>query len=211
MARAMHLVGVALLAAGVFAGCASSGDVEEVAGRADAVEKELAKMQLSLKAALTDVKNMQQTLEGFGKTIDTQHKALAKKIDDRGATLESAMSNVQRSLKTATDDLKKTETSLAALHNTTDTRLQAASLRIEKAEAGAAAAGKELAAAKAEIAKFSVQFNKMSTSIAEAQALMVKNLENARDIYKTQFLAIEEVLQNLKKPEKPSSRSGQNP
>jgi septal ring factor EnvC (AmiA/AmiB activator) len=57
----------------------------------------------------------------------------------------------------------------------------------------------QLPAVKAEITNFTAQFKTMNASIAKAQGLIVKNLENARDIYKTQFLALEEVLRNLKK------------
>ena len=115
----------------------------------------------------------------------------------------ASMSDLNKA-NTRVDTLEKklggAQDSLAALRDDIETSREAMSKRLEKAEADALAASKQLPTVREEIARFSAQFKQMNATIAEAQGLIVRNLENAREIYKTQFLALEEVLQNLKRP-----------
>jgi len=193
MSGTMRLVCLGLLAAGLLGGCASSADLKKVDERAAKLETDLGAMQDSLKGMSAMLKKMEGTLATFQKTVNAGLQAAAKKADAKLAAQDA-------DVKAALANVKKMETSLAALAKTVDTRLQAVGKRFEKIEADVAAAGKQLPAVKAEIDKFGARFKQMNSSVAEAQSLIIKNLENARDIYKTQFLALEEVLQNLKKP-----------
>lgn len=122
-----------------------------------------------------------------------------KALDEKTEATNKELSAAQATLKTACDDIKKAQESLAALQKSTGPRLDALDKRVEKTETDAAFVTRQLLAFKEEMATFSGQFKEMSSSIAQAQALVIKNLENARDIYKTQFLALEEVLQSMKK------------
>jgi len=191
----MFVICVGLLAPVVLAGCASTGDVSKVSERLDVLEGKLTK---DLETSAASVKKTEEDLGA----ADAHLKAVEKKVDDKISSLEAELSNVQRSLKSIGDDIKKLNDGLAAYRGATDESLQALTKRLAKTEADAAEATKQLPTVKAEITKFGIQFKEMSSSIKEAQALMIKSMENARDIYKTQFLALEEVLQNLKKPAK---------
>jgi len=115
----------------------------------------------------------------------------------------ASTSNLNKA-NTRVDTLEKklggVQDSLAALRSDVEVSREAMSKRLEKAEADALTASKQLPTVREEIAKFGAQFEQMNATIAEAQGLIVKNLENAREIYRTQFLALEEVLQNLKRP-----------
>ena len=196
MARAVQVL-CAVLLAGTLSGCMGLG--QSVSGRVDALEKAVGETQASVKAASGEVKKMQRTVEDLRTVLTAENKAVAKKLGDRAGTLEAALSSLQSAQKTAAENLKKAELALAALTKASDTRNEESGARIDKVQADVAAVRKDLGPAKAEIARFSAEFKKMSSTIADAQALMIKNLENARDIYKTQFLATEEVLQSMKK------------
>lgn len=193
MARVMFVVCAGLLASAVLAGCASSSDMNKVNEKLDALEVKLTK---DLEISAASVKKTEADLSA----ADARIEAVEKKVDDKISALEAELSNVQRSLKTIGDDIKKLSDGVAAHRGATDESLQALTKRLAKAEADAAEATKQLPAVKAEITRFDAQFKQMNLSIKEAQALMIKSMENARDIYKAQFLALEEVLQNVKKP-----------
>lgn len=195
MTRTLFVICVGLLASAVLAGCASTGDVSKVSERLDVLEGKLTK---DLETSAASVKKTEEDLGA----ADARLKAVEKKVDDKISSLEAELSNVQRSLKSIGDDIKKLNDGLAAYRGTNDGSLQAMVKRLAKTEADAAEATKQLPAVQAEITRFGIQFKQMSSSIKEAQGLMIKSMENARDIYKTQFLALEEVLQNLKKPAK---------
>jgi len=195
MTRTMFVVCAGLLASAVLAGCASTGDMNKVNEKLDALEGKLTK---GLEISAASVKKTEEDLSA----ADARLGAAEKKVDDKIGALEAELSNVQRSLKTIGDDIKKLDDGLAAYREAMDGSLQALTKRLAKAAADAAEATRQLPAVKAEITRFGAQFKQMSSSIKEAQGLMIKSMENARDIYKTQFLALEEVLQNLKKPAK---------
>ena len=119
-----------------------------------------------------------------------------EKVQQRVLALESS---TKRSTKALGDRLAENGKKIEAMTQS----LEEIKALAAKAEASAAAASKQLPTLRSEMGKFHTQFDRMNESIAEAQGLIIKNLENARDIYKTQFLALEEVLQNLKKPGAP--------
>ncbi len=177
-----------LVALVFLSGCVSSADLTKVDEKVDekvgALEGQLKSVEDTLAANSETVTKMDEAV----KAADERLKAVSEDVDKKVASVKAEMSNVQTSLKAISDEAAKLAESLKAV-----------TTRLEKAEADASAASKQLPTVRAEIEKFGVQFEQMQTSLKEAQALMVKNLENARDIYKTQFMAIDEVLQNLKK------------
>lgn len=196
MVRAMWVVCVGVVASIVLAGCASSGDLGKVNERLGSLEEKVA---ADLEASAASVK---KTEEGIS-AADARLADMEKKVNGKLSAVEAELSNMQRSLKAIGDDLKKLSDNLAAYRSATDTSLQALTKRLEKTETDSAEATKQLPIVKAEITKFNAQFKQMSASINAAQALTKKNLENTRDIYKMQFLALEEILQKLDKTEKP--------
>jgi len=100
----------------------------------------------------------------------------------------------------ASASVREMQASLTAIN----AQLAAIATRLAKAETDATLAREQFPAIKEEMAKFSGQFKDMNASVEQARELIIKNLENARDIYKTQFLALDEVLQNMKMgPESP--------
>jgi tetrahydromethanopterin S-methyltransferase subunit G len=196
MVRAMWVMCVGVLASVILAGCASSGDVGKVNERLGSLEEKVA---ADLKASAVSVK---KTEEGIS-AADARLGDMEKKVEGKLSAVEAKLSNMQRLLKAIGDDMKKLSDDVAAYRATTDTDLQALTKRLEKTEADSAEASKQLPIVKAEISKFNAQFKEMSAAVNAAQALTKKNLENARDIYKMQFLALEEILQKLDKTEKP--------
>lgn len=98
----------------------------------------------------------------------------------------------------AVTEMQASVTEMQASVAAANAQLAAIAARVAKAETDATLAREQFPAIKEEMAKFADQFKDMDASVEQARALLVKNLENARDIYKTQFLALEEVLQNMK-------------
>ena len=196
MARGTGVVCVGLLALVLLAGCASSGDLAKVSARLDTLEGKVAD---DLKASKL---NAETTAKGVA-AADERLKVVETKVDKKASALEAGLSNMQLSLKRTADDMAKVQEEMTAFRSTIDTQLAAMTKRAVKTEADAATATKQLPAVQAEIAKFKLQFKQMDASVGKAQAMILKNLENAREIYKRQYLALDEVLQQLKKAEKP--------
>ena len=197
MFRAMSVACVGLLALVLLAGCASSADVARISDKLDTLEE---KVTADLKVSSKSVEETEKSVAA----ADARLKTVEEQLADKTSALEAGLGNMQRSLKTIADDMEKVQSEMAAFRSTIDTQLAAMTKRAAKTEADAAAATKQLPTVQAEIAEFKLQFKQMNASIKEAQVLILKNLENARDIYKTQFLALEEVLQQMKKAEKPA-------
>ena len=197
MFRAMSVACVGLLALVLLAGCASSADVARISDKLDTLEE---KVTADLKVSSKSVEETEKSVAA----ADARLKTVEEQLADKTSALEAGLGNMQRSLKTIADDMEKVQSEMAAFRSTIDTQLAAMTKRAAKTEADAAAAAKQLPTVQAEIAEFKLQFKQMNASIKEAQVLILKNLENARDIYKTQFLALEEVLQQMKKAEKPA-------
>jgi chromosome segregation ATPase len=179
----LSLMVVGLLVASVV-GCASKSALQEVDARVRALQESVRNVERDSKKASNDVNQ-----------VETKMTELTERVD-------GSLKSMQTTLTSIADDVKGVKAEISTLRDATDKRLESLDLRLKAAENAVTTLNKDVNDAKKQIADFASQFKTMSASLAGAQLLMIKNLENTRDIYKTQFLAIEEVLQSLRK-EKP--------
>ena len=132
-------------------------------------------------------------------------KGALNELDQRvvalDAKVKSDIAEMTKAQAAAAEQRKALDARIAALESSVQQIKDLAA----RAEASAADASRQIPALKSELERFNAQFKQMDASIAQAQQLIIKNLENARDIYKTQFLALEEVLQKMEKPAAPEA------
>ena len=200
MVRTVCVVGVTLLAACILSGCASSGSLKAVEAQTAELDARLNTVQETMKTVSDGLKKMETTLQNA-----------TKKLDEQVTAQNTKLAGISDSVKAALGDVKKLDADLAALRKDTDTRFQASAKRAGKTETDIASAGQQIAAFKADIARFDSQFKQIGSAVGQAQKLILKNLENARDIYKTQFLALDELLQKLNKPQKAPEKDEKPP
>lgn len=179
MVRAIAVLSICGVLAAGLGGCVSRG--------------ELTKLDTKIEANKAELAAMKKTLGSTDETVT----ALDKKVD----AMNTALTEMQSSLKAISGDVQSVQQKLAAVEKDLDARVAEAKKLAKNAQGDATIAIKQLPAVRAEITNFSKQFEKMNASIGKSQEMLVKSLENARDIYKTQFLALEEVLEKLKKDE----------
>jgi chromosome segregation ATPase len=180
---------VTVLAACALSGCATSGALETVDARS-------VELEAKVETLSSNLEKMQTTLQDVTNKLNEQNKD---------------MTDMNTSVKAALDKIGTLDKRLTALREDTDKRFEESAKRAGKTEAEVTSAGKQLAAFKTEMARLDDQFKKIGSVVGQAQSLILKNLENARDIYKTQFLALDELLQNLNKARGPEKEDKKPP
>ncbi len=185
MVRAMCCVGLALLAASI-GGCVSPAEFKKSNERIASLEKEIGGMRDSVTAAAESAKK-----------VEADSATLRESIDGRLGTVQGSVDERLGVMRNSVDER------LAAIRTSLDERLAAIAKQIAKAEADAAAASNQLPALKNEITRFDELLKQKSAAIGEVEKIVVRNLENACQIYKTQYEALEEALRDLKKRTRP--------
>ena len=98
------------------------------------------------------------------------------------------------SLETTTTDIRDRQTDLANDVASFQSRISAATQQVETMK-------KESDRISAELKQLSTNFTKMSSSLTDAQEMLIKNLEHTRDIHQAQYVALSEILEKLRPEE----------
>jgi chromosome segregation ATPase len=184
MTRTLSLTVAALLVASAV-GCASKGALQEVDDRVRTLQQSIQNAQSNAAKASQGVQTLQRQMGEF-----------TQKVDD-------SLEKMQNQLTSVADELKGARASTKTLRGSTDKRIEAHDARLKTAEGSLAALAKDVESAKTRLAEFGAEFKTMKASLSGAQDMLIKNLQNLRDMYKTQYLASEEQLRNLKKKPAP--------